>query len=376
MRWKHWFRYPTAIRRAKHHLTRHGVDPMTEDLGSSIGLDLYTDDLLLDCGRHLACIAEHARRIQSPVILRCSKWLLASIAHKKLGQRFLSQPSVRWIAPRDRFTNATLVFTDYTVRRVARDLHTCRTVRMMIGRQSIPDVPVMPYPMHPVHVQRATPEHLDQRRQQPKAGIFFAGNQKSRYGRDSMADQFGVLPRLQILEIVRRHFPDQVTDLQADGNEESIVLRDSQADPIASEDWLPTLASHRFFLCCPGASQPVCHNLVESMSVGVVPILEYGDRLSPPLTDGVNAIRFHGEQGLIEAIRRIRLMHPEQKRQLSHAAAEYYDRHLDGANFLSDALHRQTLDHAGMVMMPFHHVNLFDESLLDRHRDGIAVRSA
>jgi hypothetical protein len=142
-------------------------------------------------------------------------------------------------------------------------------------------------------------------------------------------------------------------------HEQPIVLADSRVQSIAASQWLTTLAKTRFFVCCPGASQPMCHNLIEAMSVGTVPLIEYGDRVTPQLRDGENAICFQGKAGLLNAIDRIDQLSSDEMLRLSRGAARFYDEHLCGKNFLA-ALRDGRLDLSSRrICMPFHDRNFY-----------------
>lgn len=358
MKLKHFLRYPFSIRTARKCLGDQGSSFAGKQ---PIVLDLYTDQMLLDCGRHLGCIAAHASRIGSPVILRCSRVLLSAIANKILGPSFLSMSGVSWVAPSDTLPSGALVLSDVAPEEAVRDRRGVRFVQMLVGRDRIPGVSVMPYPMHPNQITDCTPGQLDYLRKQPKAGLFFAGNQKDRYGREAMSQEFGVVSRLSILSELKSHHADRIAAGHANGDMQKIVLRDSALHPIAPADWMEVISQHQFFLCCPGAAQPVCHNAIESMAAGVIPLIEYGDRFSPGLTDGVNAICFRGLTGLREAITRIDRLTPEEVREMSQSTSMYYDRFLDGARFLKNARDHGTLDETGCVSMPFHDKNLYSD---------------
>jgi hypothetical protein len=362
MKWKHLVRYPFDIRTASRVLAQKSAFTPTQTR-RVIALDLYTDQLLFDCGRHLTCIAAHAFKIESELVLRCRRWLLSAIAHKQLGMDFLTLPNVRWVSPESELPAKALTLLDVPRSQADRPLddQTCAT--MLIGRDCPRGLPDMPYPMHPDHILRLSERRKQGLRELPKSGIFFAGNQKSRYGRESMTNDFGVLPRLEILSTLRTTFPDRIAEQDSGGCRDKIVLRDRNERPIASADWLTVLGSHRFFLCCPGAAQPVCHNVVEAMSTGAVPILEYDQRLNPALEDGKHAICFRGRRGLIEAIERIDAMGEAGRQAMSHHAAEYYDRYLDGTKFLRQARDEGTLDRTGVVAMRFHNENLYSPEL-------------
>lgn len=366
MKWKHWLRYPLDRRVATKALRRVSVP--VEYPHPAIGFDLKQDHLLVDGARHLACLAILADRVSHEVVLRCSPVLLAAIAHKRLGALFLSLPNVSWVAASKPFSNVSVALTDHdeTDRRSDPSV---RRVRMLIGKEAFAGAKVLPYPMHPKQMLAWNDSFAEHLRETPKAGIFFAGNQKSRYGRSTMRDRFGVLPRLELVATLERHFAERIEPRHSEGNPDRIVLRDSNQHPVAGDQWMKTLAEHRFFLCCPGAAQPMCHNVIESMACGVIPLIEYGDRFEAPLRDGVNAICFEGRDGLVDAVRRIDQLSPLQLNQMSQAAADYYDRHLRGDLVLRNVLNDDSCER---LSLPFHESNLFQAGAIISHRLRLA----
>jgi hypothetical protein len=201
-----------------------------------------------------------------------------------------------------------------------------------------------------------------------------------------MQREFGILSRLELLDALRQRFPDRIFDslrpesqrpesqrpesqrpetqrsdsLGSSNASRPIVLIDSREAAISADHWLPTLASARFFLCCPGGRQPLCHNLIEAMSVGTIPLIEYGDRITPPLRDGETAICFDGRRGLIDAVERIDRMTSEELVDLSRRVATFYDEHLCGTRFF----HRLRDGHydlsAHSLCMPFHERDFYE----------------
>jgi hypothetical protein len=61
---------------------------------------------------------------------------------------------------------------------------------------------------------------------------------------------------------------------------------------LVRDDYLDFLASTDFALAPPGLDMPHSHNLVEAMSQGAIPILNYANWLSPRLQHGVNCLQF------------------------------------------------------------------------------------
>jgi hypothetical protein len=355
MQLKSLVRYPLDIRRARRLLmaARAPEDAFSQ---RPIALDLVTPQMLFDCGRHLACLAHYSQAAGSQFLVRCSPLMLASIARKIHGREMLAEPYVRWLAPAQPLPKKALVLRDYDSDQPG--------VRMLIGRDQIDGAPTMPYPMHPATLSFADPPSLLQLRQsKDRGGIFFAGNQKPKYGEDKMTRDFGLLSRLRILQMLRGRFPDRVVDSMSQRvDRHSIVLSDSRVESIPASHWLSSLARAQFFVCCPGASQPTCHNLIEAMSVGTIPLIEYGSRVTPPLQDGIHAITFQGEQGLVRAIERIDRLSASEIETMSGHAASFYDQHLCGRTFLAGLRDGETDCRFGQLSMPFHDRNLFDFS--------------
>lgn len=63
---------------------------------------------------------------------------------------------------------------------------------------------------------------------------------------------------------------------------------------IKMQDLRSHLSMFDFFLCCSGVVKPICHNVIEAMSVGSIPIIEkeYAEVLYPNLEHKKNAIIF------------------------------------------------------------------------------------
>ena len=340
-------------------------------------LDLRTTNLMFDGGRHLHAIAHYAAENRVQTLLRCRHFLLSGIVHKKFGRGMLELSHSGYLRPSDLIPEKALVLGDYQITPSESENFSARGIRYMrmrIGREIPTQPPVMPYPMHPwtlEHLDHQQRQHLRENKARENL-ILFAGCQKPKYGTPWMSREFKILSRLELLDAVRKHFPQKVLeqpDRQAEiqnGEEDrsgrshqeppqTIQLLDSRYFPIDSKLWLPKLANSHFFLCGPGGRQPMCHHLTEAMSVGTIPILEYGDRVYPELTDGMNAIRFSGEEGIVRAIRRILSMAPVELDQMRQSVITFYDRHLCGRHFFSQLLSGEVA--GDQIAMPFHEKN-------------------
>src|SRR5260370_10572567 len=82
------------------------------------------------------------------------------------------------------------------------------------------------------------------------------------------------------------------------GCRDRIVLSLKGECHVMHSEWLKTLSRCEVFLAPPGISMPQCHNIIEAMAVGCIPLTNYIEWLSPPLTDGVNCFQFRDENDL------------------------------------------------------------------------------
>ncbi len=361
-----WFksvvRFPIDIRRAQSLIQGRPLDGLHTCGQRAIVMDMTTPQLQFDCGRHLNALALHAKLIDSPFYLRCSRLLFAAIARKLYGPDLLSDPNLTWLSPEQPLPSDALILRDSAVSPRRGRLNERHThARLMIGRDNVADTWIMPYPMHPHTLARLTSIDLSTlRMNDSRRGIFFAGRLKASYSH--VHSDFGVLNRLQIVDSLRRHFADQVQNHIHDAHDPNdIVLVDAKTQGLSPDQWLPTLANYNFFVCCPGVCQPMCHNAVEAMSVGTIPLIEYADRFTPGLVDGVNAICFRGERGLIEAVHRIQNLDDSDIRRMRQNVIHHYETHLRGDRFLAKLRdsHSDTIGDR-LIGMPFHDTNFFE----------------
>jgi hypothetical protein len=276
--------------------------------------------------------------------------VLAVIARKQHGREMLAIGGVEYLPPCEAIPKNSLRLTDYRC-------DDGDAIWLRVGCDAEPDMPIMPYPMHPATLEHWPPANLEHLRLgHRRCRVFFAGNQKLKYGQGKLKRQFGILDRIEVLDTIKRQFPF--------ADPESICLKDSRTSSIAASDWLPTISDADFFLCAPGSSQPTCHHLVESMAVGTVPILEYADRISPGLVDGETAITFRGKEGLVAAIDRVLRLPCEEIETMRRNAAAFFDRHLCQAAFLKRVRDQEIAGTSKCLSMPFHNEDFYQRGVV------------
>jgi hypothetical protein len=176
------------------------------------------------------------------------------------------------------------------------------------------------------------------RRRDRNIRIFFAGTiSDSAY---SEHFRFPILRRHEILRHIISNF-EWAIRTEIDINETQPILL------VATSDIRDTVSKHKFsigsyidamsrsdfFICPPGWLMPHCHNLIEAMSVGTIPITNYHSFMRPSLTPDVNCLAFSTLDELEIAINRALCMDVGEIERLREAVTTYYDEHLEPASF-------------------------------------------
>jgi hypothetical protein len=171
--------------------------------------------------------------------------------------------------------------------------------------------------------------------------LFFAGNTEAgKYDKDVIRDLYRMLSRREMLKVAIESIPShqifRPIDAEAwlNSNEfHDFVFCETQHCKIPPQRWLEALAKADFFLACPGVGMPLCHNLIEAMAAGSVPILQYGNYLTPPLSDRVNCISFKDAHGLKAAIQEIFEMSDCEIATMRANVRTHYDVHFAPGRF-------------------------------------------
>lgn len=177
--------------------------------------------------------------------------------------------------------------------------------------------------------------------------LFFGGNtSEGKYDRNVIGEVYSMLTRREMLEIAigevgepRIHRPREAGGWLASDVPHAFVLCETQICRIPSERWLEALAKGDFFLACPGVGMPLCHNLIEAMAAGAIPILQYSRYLTPQLQDGVNCLAFDDAASLRAVIARVLAMSRQEVLALRAGTQAYYDQYLAPGRFADRLLH-------------------------------------
>lgn len=199
----------------------------------------------------------------------------------------------------------------------------------------------MPFYMFPLVYSNRLDEKLEiYRKAKRKLKVFFGGNIDSTYYNDEAFKQCypGQLTRLEGVNAVLEsgHNVQLINDykiINAAFKKNSylnkfIILKTNFPFKITPVNWMALLSRCDFFMCFSGAAYPMCHNAIETMAVGSIPILSYAHWFDPPLEHGRNAIIFSGRNDLINKIKYVLQIPQEKILNLRRSVIEYYNDYL------------------------------------------------
>lgn len=201
---------------------------------------------------------------------------------------------------------------------------------------------VMPFPMHPLQADISARQLDECRSASKKMRVFFSGDTKH-YGRNWIRYPKPKLPRLPIVNAVMEDMGNAVlvigdagvlNEIRNGAYTNKCVMTASSDVRIEPQDWLSTIAMADFFLSPPGIVMPMCHNIIEAMAVGTIPITNYPEWLDPHLKHMENCIVFDDRNDLIAKMQQVLEMAPEEIARLRANVIDYYDTYMRPDTFI------------------------------------------
>jgi hypothetical protein len=208
---------------------------------------------------------------------------------------------------------------------------------------------IMPFSLHPVHTGPELPRRLSRLRNSvPAMRVFFSGEVEG-YTQSRIRYPRAKLPRAAIIDTIVQRMGGQTVYLREQAALDALlmgpyarkcIIADTRYARVQESEWLDVLASADFFLAPPGIVMPMCHNAVEAMAVGAIPITNYAEWFSPRLEHGRTCIAFDDERDLVGKMRLALDMTPDEVAEMRRRVAEYYDAHLSSKSFVGKLLSR------------------------------------
>jgi len=201
----------------------------------------------------------------------------------------------------------------------------------------------LPFPVHPAHAGPTLANRLKESRASARSmRIFFSGDTKG-YVTNRIRYPKEKLPRLQAINTIQERMGDKLLLIKEQDDLEQLytsgrytnkfVLLDSDRLRIDDQKWLWSVAQADFFLCPPGYVMPMCHNAIESMAVGTIPIINYPEWFDPSLTHLRDCVTFDSKGDLINKLNAVLEMGDQEIADLRERVIDYYENHLTPSSF-------------------------------------------
>jgi hypothetical protein len=216
---------------------------------------------------------------------------------------------------------------------------------------------IIPFPMHPLQAGVTSDQLEAGRAKERKLRIFFSGD-THHYGRNWVRFPKPKMPRLHIVNAIKEKLvsevmvvdsADELHRLTAGGYANKCVLTGSSDIRIEPAHWLGTLAEADFFLSPPGIVMPMCHNIIEAMAVGTIPITNYSEWLDPHLEHMENCIVFDDETDLVAKIKLAMSLDRNEIARLRANVIRYYETYMKPDMFIDRV--EAHADHAFPILM-------------------------
>lgn len=169
--------------------------------------------------------------------------------------------------------------------------------------------------------------------------VFMAGNlDPSHYYKIGKTKIFEILSRREVADFIYQqpyYFSvssfQELEKLIKDKIKEKVVLIDTSKDFSIGLDRLKEITENfNFYLALPGVLIPPCHNIIEALSVGCIPVLHktYAETFLPSLQHGVNAFIYNELQELDELLNSIFDFSRDEVDSVRENVREYYHNYL------------------------------------------------
>jgi hypothetical protein len=319
--------------------------PSASDAGApSVFMKFVEDDVLAEMGRLLF----HLVQTFASNGYRVSLQRLAALDRPQPGRPYLELiarlPNVSIVDGIPQLSSDCLYIFDREDRACARmpwrkkvrvrfDIFSSYALASLRGNDPL----LMPYPLHPLQYSPDLPARLAAcRAADRRVRVFFAGDTRG-YKKNRIHFPAPKLTRSEILDTVRTVLQGEtivvqdepgLRDILSGDYQRKVVIVDGAHVRVSPADWLTALSQADFFLAPPGYVMPMCHNIVEAMAAGSVPITNYPEWFTPSLTHMQTCVAFDDAADLVAQLTGVLAMSSSEVDALRANVTAYYDDHL------------------------------------------------
>lgn len=196
----------------------------------------------------------------------------------------------------------------------------------------------IPPPMHPLTYEESTYDQLLELNNSLKNNrrnykIVFAGNLiEDGYKSFEWGNEF-YINRVELKKEINKNFSDEVFIPKSykqyqTGSKKKICIVDRKYFSLKLMDYFTLLSDGDFAFCPPGIRQPFCHNLIEAMFCGSIPILQYGHLMPVSVLHTKNSISYSSTDSLMSSIENVLTMDEPKIDEMRDSVTESYVKYL------------------------------------------------
>jgi len=150
-----------------------------------------------------------------------------------------------------------------------------------------------------------------------KIGAFFVGNkQPATYNADHTKKLFNVNTRYETFNYILDNLPQEtlyiptdmdsfLKDIECGALAKKVVLLDTNNFEIPKKYYFNVLLQTDFFIHMSGVIYPYCHNQIESMMAGCIPVTQFSKFFIPPFQHEIDSLVFNSLNDLISILHKI-----------------------------------------------------------------------
>jgi hypothetical protein len=161
--------------------------------------------------------------------------------------------------------------------------------------------------------------------------IFMAGNvNPALYDHPNFNRKYGIPNRHQVYLFLKNSastVSDVFFDENKDAGSKKIFIHTLASSSLSQENYIQYLQQFNCVICAPGVTMPLCHNLIEAMEYGCIPIFSYPEWLPTGLIDGENCFIYKSLEEMEQMIIRISTLQDDDFRRIRENLATYYHEH-------------------------------------------------
>lgn len=194
---------------------------------------------------------------------------------------------------------------------------------------------IMPYTMHPGQYKWRYRDKIkvDLCATRPLKVMFLGGANQENYHNSIIKQKFNLYSRWETVQFLEKNVnhikpeDDKHIHELIEDNTQDLIIYNTYDTVLWQKEWLYTLSNLDFYIALPGVAMPLSHNLIEAMSVGAIPILQYNQYIYPKLEHKINCLVYNTLSELAFLITDIQAMSKAEILELRQNSYNYYLRY-------------------------------------------------